>query len=75
MGEPGVPPCCRPLGVDLDITPVPGPEEREALIAALERLLADPGPRLPPQYRSAWRQAGIKESTEAAPAGRGSESP
>jgi hypothetical protein len=59
--------------VNVDIVPSPEPEERRALIAALERLLADPAPRLPPQYRSAWRQAGIKEATEAAPAGRGSE--
>jgi hypothetical protein len=61
--------------VDLDITPPPRPAEREALIAALERLLADPDRRLPPQYRSVWRQTGIREATEAAPAGRGSEGP
>jgi hypothetical protein len=61
--------------MELDITPSPRPDEREALIAGLERLLAEPTSRLPPQYRSAWRLAGIKEATEAArtPGARGGE--
>jgi hypothetical protein len=63
--------------VDLAITPSPRPEERDALIAGLERLLADPARRVPAQYGSAWRVAGIKEATEAAPTpgARGSERP
>jgi len=63
--------------VDLDITPHPRPEEREVLIAGIQRLLADPARRLPEQYRSAWRLTGIKEATEAPPTAgaRGSERP
>jgi hypothetical protein len=63
--------------VDLDITPSPRPDERDALMAGLERLLADPMRRVPAQYRSAWRLTGIKEATEAAPTAgaRGSERP
>jgi hypothetical protein len=65
--------------VNVDITPSPQPEEREALIAALGRLLADPERRLPQQYRSAWRLAGLREATEvalpAAPDRRGNRQP
>lgn len=45
-----------------EITPEPSPEEREALDAALERLLA--GEATPPAYASAWREAGIRENVD-----------
>ena len=45
-----------------EITPEPTPEERAAILAALERLLAeDSGPFA---YRSAWREAGIRENLD-----------
>jgi hypothetical protein len=46
--------------VEYEITPEPTPAEREALIQALERLLAgDPALQL---YRSLWRESGIREN-------------
>ena len=50
--------------MDYEIRPEPTPAEREALIAALERLLAYEGglPEVPAAYRSKWRQAGLRES-------------
>jgi hypothetical protein len=45
-----------------EIRPEPTPEERAAILAALERLLSD-GSR-PPGYRSAWRAAGIRENLD-----------
>jgi hypothetical protein len=46
--------------VDVRITPEP--EERDAVLAAVEALLArDP---LPPAYRSIWRQRAIRENVE-----------
>jgi hypothetical protein len=48
--------------VDVRITPEPGPDEREALLAGLERLLAGDPPALPTAYRSAWREAGLREA-------------
>jgi hypothetical protein len=46
--------------VDVRITPEP--EERDAVLAAVETLLArDP---LPPAYRSKWRLRGIAENVE-----------
>jgi hypothetical protein len=46
--------------VDVRITPEP--EERDAVLAAVEALLArDP---LPAGYRSIWRQRGIRENVE-----------
>ena len=48
------------------ITPPPSPEERAAILAALDRL-AENG--LPAAYRSAWREEGIREvASEEAPA-------
>jgi len=48
--------------VEPEIRPEPSPEERAAILAALERLLADySGPRA---YRSAWREAGIRENLD-----------
>jgi hypothetical protein len=41
----------------------PEPEEREAIVAAVEALIArDP---LPAPYRSAWRMRGIRENLDA----------
>ena len=49
-----------------EITPEPKPEEREALVTALERLLRDEGaPGTHPAYRSEWRAEGILESVGA----------
>jgi hypothetical protein len=48
--------------VQPEIKPEPSPEERAAILAALERLLAaDTGPTA---YRSAWRGAGIRENLD-----------
>jgi hypothetical protein len=44
--------------VELEITPEPSPEEREALARALASL-EDSGPA---ERRSAWGRAGIEES-------------
>jgi hypothetical protein len=46
--------------VDFEIRPEPSPEEREAIVAALDAELALDG--LPVAYRSAWREQGIRES-------------
>ena len=45
-----------------EIRPEPSPEERAAILAALERLLAEDS--LPPAYRSSWREAGILENLD-----------
>lgn len=45
-----------------EITPVPSPEERAAILAALQDPNADEG--VPPAYRSLWRRNGIRESLE-----------
>jgi hypothetical protein len=42
------------------ITPEPTPEERTAILAALDRL-AENG--VPAAYRSAWREEGIRENS------------
>lgn len=44
------------------IRPEPTPEERSVIIAALERLLS--GDSRPAGYRSAWRDAGIRENLD-----------
>lgn len=45
-----------------EIKPEPSPEERAAILAALERLLdGDAGPQA---YRSAWREAGVRENLD-----------
>lgn len=49
-----------------EITPEPTPEQRKALIEALERLLAgeeDTGAAFA-SYRSAWRLEGLRENVE-----------
>jgi hypothetical protein len=45
--------------VDVEIRPEPGPEEREAILGALEKLMTRDaaGP-----YASAWRAEGIREN-------------
>jgi hypothetical protein len=53
--------------VDVEIRPEPSPEERRALLASLERLLADPEP--PAAYRSGWRKQALLENI--APEGAG----
>ena len=45
-----------------EIRPQPSPEERAAILAALERLLADE--LLPTAYRSAWRETGVRENLD-----------
>jgi hypothetical protein len=54
--------------MDVEIRPEPSPEERRALLASLERLLAEPEP--PPAYCSVWRKEGIRENVDAEAAGR-----
>ena len=54
--------------MDVEIQPEPSPEERRALLEALERLIADPEP--PAAYRSGWRKEGIRENVDAEAAGR-----
>ena len=46
--------------MDVEIRPEPSPEERRALLASLERLLADPEP--PAAYRSRWRKQALLEN-------------
>jgi hypothetical protein len=48
--------------VDIELTPDPAPEEREAIEAAVQKLIA--GSSAPAAYRSAWRVAGIREAVE-----------
>jgi hypothetical protein len=49
-------------GTDIEITPEPSPEERAAIVAALEQLQAEEirGP-------GAWWEAGLRESVEDDP--------
>jgi hypothetical protein len=46
--------------VDFLVSPEPEPEEWDALVLALERLLPTTG--VPPAYTSRWRSAGIAEN-------------
>jgi hypothetical protein len=48
--------------VDVELTPDPAPEEREAIEVALRKLIA--GSAAPVSYQSAWRAAGIREAVE-----------
>jgi hypothetical protein len=48
--------------VEPEIRPEPSPEERSAILTALERLVAD-DPR-PAAYRSSWRDAGVRENLD-----------
>jgi hypothetical protein len=45
-----------------EIRPEPSAEERAAILAALERLLG--GDDRPQAYRSAWREAGVRENLD-----------
>jgi hypothetical protein len=45
-----------------EIRPAPQPEERAAILAALERLLHDDV--VPAGYRSAWRERGVRENLD-----------
>jgi hypothetical protein len=57
--------------VDFITRPELDPEEREAIVLALERLLE--AGELPPAYESRWRAEGIAENLDGddeAPAGR-----
>ena len=49
--------------MELHITPEPSDEEREALVAAFEKLLAEDDLRSGSPYRSPWRLAGIAANT------------
>ena len=55
--------------MDFDVTPEPTEGEREALFAALERLLGGEAGGEPPQYRSRWRLAALRENVDPAEAG------
>jgi hypothetical protein len=48
--------------VNVEITPEPEPEERRVIEAALQKLIEGSSP--PAVYRSAWREAGIREAVE-----------
>ena len=45
--------------MDVAISPDPRPGEREAIEAALRKLIR--GDKLPPAYTSAWRRAGLEQ--------------
>jgi hypothetical protein len=46
--------------VEYEIRPEPAPREREAIVTALQRLLArEP---VPTAYTSSWRDAGLREN-------------
>lgn len=45
-----------------EISPEPSPEERAAILAALERLIEDDAG--PHAYRSVWREAGVRENLD-----------
>lgn len=49
--------------MDLNITPEPTDEEREALLAAFEELLREEELRSGSPYRSPWRLKGIESNT------------
>ena len=48
--------------MELEIRPEPSPQEHAAIVAALEELQRDGASAA---YRSAWRDAGIRENTHA----------
>jgi hypothetical protein len=48
--------------MEAEIRPEPTPEERAAILAALERLFSNGSGS--PAYRSAWREAGIRENVD-----------
>jgi hypothetical protein len=48
------------VAVELEITPPPTPEEREAIVAALEASAEEE----PDAYRSAWRRAALEDEPD-----------
>ena len=48
--------------MDVEISPQPGPNEREAIELALRRLIGRGA--LPAAYASAWRKAGLRDALE-----------
>lgn len=48
--------------MEVEIRPEPDPAERRAILAGLQKLLAQDG--VPSAYRSVWRAAGIRENVE-----------
>lgn len=44
----------------MDVRITPEPDDRDAVLAALRALLARDS--LPPAYRSAWREQGVREN-------------
>lgn len=44
----------------MDVRITPEPDDRDAVLAAVEALLARD--ELPPAYRSAWRDIGVREN-------------
>ena len=48
--------------MEYELTPEPPPDERDALLAALEQLVEDGATA--PAYASAWRRVGIRENVE-----------
>jgi hypothetical protein len=57
--------------MDLEIQPAPSPEERAAILSALEQLLADGSE--PSAHRSPWRATGIRENAPDESPGRPAE--
>ncbi len=49
--------------MEVEIRPEPAPEEREAILCALEAQLRA---SRPPAYRSAWREQGVLENVDDA---------
>jgi hypothetical protein len=51
------------------ITPAPSPEEAAAIIAAIERFVADtvPAPEAPPAAADGWARAALLEGVRRAP--------
>ena len=49
------------MTADYDVSPEPSPEERDAIIAALERDLHEQR-ALPAPFTSLWWQAGVREN-------------
>jgi hypothetical protein len=54
--------------MDIEIKPEPAPEEREAIEAAVRRLVN--GATQPAAYTSSWRKAGLREALDPYAAAR-----
>ena len=57
--------------MEFEVAPEPTEDEREALFAALERLLGGGAVAEPEQYRSRWRLAALRENVEPGALGPG----